>query len=509
MILVPHLRQIILADAGADTGVAPDQPIAFVGVSPPRPRALRKVLGTWLGAPLTTSGLGRLGDAIVAHYERCGCPVVELLVPEQDGVGGILRMLVTGGVVGDILLESGSHFKAERLAKLLRLKRGEPLTVGRIDSQVATLSRNPFRSVSTYASPGSEPGEADLLFQVEDRFPFRLYAGYDNRGTSLVGEERAYTGFNWGNVFGLDHLLSYQFTSGEDIDTLAGHALAYTIPLWWGHEFRLSGAYAEVEVPLQESGATFLASGTSWEVLASYRAALPSTAGLDHAFTISGAFKSADNDLAFGGLRLTDSVTETAQLSGTYEATRKNTTSASSLRADVVWSPGNLTGNNTGTAFSEVRAGADSSYVYGSLSARHLQSLPATATLVLRGTAQWSDAALLPGEQLALGGVDSVRGYAERAFLGDSGYSFSTEILTPALPLARRFSSVDDSFQLLAFFDYGFARGLPSGGDTELSSGGLGFRYRIGQRVNLRFDYGWRTDGGGSHGHAALVVAWP
>ena len=53
---------------------------------------------------------------------------------------------------------------------------------------------------------------------VNDRIPFRPYAGYEDSGTRFTGEDRFLAGFNWGNVFGLDQQLNYQYATDAKFD---------------------------------------------------------------------------------------------------------------------------------------------------------------------------------------------------------------------------------------------------------------------------------------------------
>ena len=52
--------------------------------------------------------------------------------------------------------------------------------------------------------------------ETRDRFPLRLYAGYDNSGNVATGRDRWNLGFNSGNALWLDGVLSYRFTSSDD-----------------------------------------------------------------------------------------------------------------------------------------------------------------------------------------------------------------------------------------------------------------------------------------------------
>jgi hemolysin activation/secretion protein len=169
-----------------------------------------------------------------------------------------------------------------------------------------------------------------------------------------------------------------------------------------------------------------------------------------------------------------------------------------------------LGGDNEDAAFRDVRADAESGYAIGLAGLSRLQRLPGDWSLVVRADGQWSDAALLPSEQVGLGGFDAVRGYREREFLVDSGLVASAELRTPVwgwmAPQPLR-AGAGSGLQALAFADYG--RGETEGlRDVEVSSAGAGLRYQLGRNLELRFDYGWALDGSNSRAHLGVVASW-
>ncbi len=113
--------------------------------------------------------------------------------------------------------------------------------------------------------------------------------------------------------------------------------------------------------------------------------------------------------------------------------------------------------------------------------------------LLLRGNVQLSNAALLPLEKIAVGGVGTVRGYRENYRVRDEGYNVSMEYHYPLwIGLAKTGSN---SFTLIPFVDYGEAWDYPSvftnGQDTSaLFSVGAGFIWQF-KPLNTEFFYGY------------------
>jgi hemolysin activation/secretion protein len=115
------------------------------------------------------------------------------------------------------------------------------------------------------------------------------------------------------------------------------------------------------------------------------------------------------------------------------------------------------------------------------------------AQLVLRGALQLSNDPLLPLEQIAVGGVNSVRGYRENFLVRDQGYSLSMEFHYPLL--AGSDSKRSQRLSLIPFLDYGEAwnhRSFYNRQDTRdaLFSVGLGLNWQL-EPVTAEFYYGY------------------
>ncbi|HEY9302492.1 MAG TPA: ShlB/FhaC/HecB family hemolysin secretion/activation protein, partial [Phormidium sp.] len=109
--------------------------------------------------------------------------------------------------------------------------------------------------------------------------------------------------------------------------------------------------------------------------------------------------------------------------------------------------------------------------------------------LLIRGDMQLADRPLVPLEQFALGGFDSVRGYRQDLFLTDNGILGSVEVRIPVYRLRDRAGV----FQVIPFIDVGK---VWNNGDREnpdpstLASIGVGLQWQMGERLRFRFDYG-------------------
>ena len=117
---------------------------------------------------------------------------------------------------------------------------------------------------------------------------------------------------------------------------------------------------------------------------------------------------------------------------------------------------------------------------------------------VLNG--QYSDDALVPGEQFGFGGPDSVRGFQNREVSNDKGYAASLEAYTPEL--GSKFGWKDVKTRLLAFYDMGTTgrNSIQPGELSGQSGGSVGFGLRLAYRksVSVRMDFAQVIDPAGN-----------
>ncbi len=174
-------------------------------------------------------------------------------------------------------------------------------------------------------------------------------------------------------------------------------------------------------------------------------------------------------------------------------------------------------GNDGGDSdFKAARIDATSAYRLWRTGATYVRSLPANWQLRAVLIGQYSPDALVPGEQFAFGGPDSVRGFNIREVSGDRGYSTNLEIYAPELGALLGWK--DTRVRALAFYDAGTtARNSVQPGESFGQSGGsvgFGLRVAYARNASLRLDAAQVVDAAGTQAkhdqmiHAALVVSF-
>jgi hemolysin activation/secretion protein len=457
--------------------------------------------------------------AIVAGaFDDRKVPYTSVIIPPQDISDGTLQVVVIQATVGNVCVIGNKWNSVDSVLKHAAINCECPLYLQQLESNLAWYNRNPFLRVDAVLKPGERVGMTDIDLVVKDRIPFRPYVGGDNTGVQFTSRGRWYAGFSAGRIWGLDHLMSFQFTTSDNATSFLGYSGNYSIPLPWRHNFVAFGGWARVKGDLPMPGLTN--HGTSWQVSGRYQVPLPLIFGKMLQEVYCGYdFKRTNNTLIFGGDEVSNQAADINQFMLGYMLDYHSRASKSSVVAEIYGAPFKMTPFQTKQRYEALRFDAKPLYCYGHVRLSHTRDIIANFEVMANLTGQGTGWNLLPSEELGIGGYNSVRGYEERALNTDSGLLASLEVRTPrtaVFKLGKR-GAEKEIFQLLAFVDYGLGIfSVPDPGTSKtdwlLGMGG-GARYTYSSNIALRCDIGvpfHRTGTGryGTHIHAGGTLSY-
>ena len=189
--------------------------------------AFESVVQQHLNQPVSLRSLNQLSRDIINFYRHNKQPVVDVVIPEQKITGGAVQIVVTESRIGRVMVQGGCYFDPCMVSKWIGCtRRGSRIYEPWIENDLLWLNQNSFRRVGVDLKPGAQPGTTDVYYQVTDVAPVRGYVGYDDTGVQTLGRERLSAGFIYGNAFGNDGTLSYQYTTDGDLRLLHAHALS-------------------------------------------------------------------------------------------------------------------------------------------------------------------------------------------------------------------------------------------------------------------------------------------
>src|SRR5208282_4784457 len=107
------------------------------------------------------AALHAIGQTIIDWYSEQKYPFVDVAVPAgQDVTNGVVQVVVTESHAGKVTTRGNKWFSSDLLVNIV-------------------------------AERDSTPGVTNFVVDtVQEKFPFRAYAGYDNTGTAVLGHDR-------------------------------------------------------------------------------------------------------------------------------------------------------------------------------------------------------------------------------------------------------------------------------------------------------------------------------
>jgi hemolysin activation/secretion protein len=496
------------------TGSGPEFPITrftVEGATLMTSERVDEALAPFTGAERTLADVQRARAALEAAYARLGYGAAQVVVPEQEITDGVVRLRVIEGRLHEVAIEGNRFFDAANIRRSLpALAEGAPLNTARVARELRLANESPVKQTTVVLKGAADEGDLAAQVRVEDQRPWRFSLGLDNTGTPDTGEYRVGVGFQHANVFDRDHVLTLQYVTSpgkeDDPDKLAlppnDNVLiagaGYHIPLYsLGDSIDLVAGYANVDSGVVQN--LFAVSGSGWFYAARYNFGLPAVGGFEQKLSLGFDWRIYNNTTTPVGT--TTSITPdytvhplSLAYSGAYRA-------AGQELAFTVAGVQNVPGGNDGgqATFDAVRPGAPASYTLARATLSYLHGLPRGAQARVRLAGQYTGDELLPAEQFGIGGTDSVRGFYERQYVGDRGYSGSVELYSPDFG-ADLLPAGNWRARVLAFYDFGRVYRINAQAfEPEvigISSAGPGIRIAYGTSLTLRLDYGFQIQRG-------------
>ena len=448
-----------------------------------------QLLAPYLGASKTFGTVQQALEMLEAAYRNAGYDTVQVTLPEQELDQGKVRLRVIEGRISAITLQGNTHFSNENiLASLPGLKKGAFPDLESLGAGLRVANENASKQTQLVMRAGGNEGEIEALVTVKDESPIKAFANYDNTGTNETGISRFNAGWQHNNIGNLDHSLTLRYTTSDRPDRVAIAGAGYHIPLYkQGHSIDVFAGYSDVSSGVVSN--LFNVSGSGKIFGLRYNQHLPRIAAYEHKLAYGldiRAYRNSTLPINGGGSITPDYTVH--PLSLTYDGRWAGDRTDTSFYSSIYYNPSG-TGKSGDAVFSSVRAGASASYQLIKLGAQHTQLLEADWQIRAVLAMQYSNDALVPGEQFGVGGNTSVRGFSEREVANDKGANINLEVYSPDF---GRHIQEGANIRGLVFYDQGKVwrnHALP--GETSragIASLGAGLRMGIGKSFTLKFD---------------------
>lgn len=479
-------------------------------------KEIQSVLAPYQGKQRDFGDVQRALEALELAYRKAGFGAVQVYLPEQALERGIVILRVVEARIGQVEVTGNKYFDATNIRRSLpALKEGETPNSRALADNLRAANESPVKQARVVLRPSTQENEVDAKVEVEDEKPWRIFSTLDNTGTNATGSTRLGVGLQHANLFNRDHVATVQYiTSPEKQNQVDIYSLGYRLPLYnAGDSIDLFAGYSDVDAGTTQTPAgplQFAGKGTVYG--ARYNLLFERQGEYEHKLVFGADYRIYDNVCSVGtfgaagcGSAGADVRVHPASLSYTGQYTRP--WSQYSFYITVVHNiPGGTDGKEADLA--AARPGARGDYTILRYGVNYGMAFKSDWQARLRIDTQYTEDALIQGEQFGVGGWNSVRGFQEREIASDRGFYATLELYTPNI--GPRVGLHIDNLRLLAFYDVGAAtRNHPVPGDIvrqSVSSAGVGMRLGIQKNLSVRVDAGSVIDEGGSQHRGDVMV---
>ncbi|WP_317205518.1 ShlB/FhaC/HecB family hemolysin secretion/activation protein [Janthinobacterium sp.] len=459
------------------------------------------LLAPFAGKDRDFGDIQRALEALENAYHARGYSVVQIELPEQELNRGVVVLKVVQTKIGRVKVTGNQYFDEANVRRSLPgLHEGVTPNLLAVSKDLKLANENPAKKVTLKLRSGERDDEVDAALEVADERIWKGIVNLDNTGTPQTGKTHAGFVLQNANLWGLDHVLSLQYTTTlEEPSRVSVYGVGYHVPLYaLGDSLDFFGSYSNVDSGTVSAGIFDLAvSGKGRVFGARYNQNFAKVGNYEPKLVYGIDYKAYQSSVLLLGHELGNDVT-VHPLSVNYLGNWTLAAGEANLSLTLLH---NIAGGAHGgqSDFTLARAGAKANYTMLRLAANVTRALPGDWQLRAIVNGQYSADALIPGEQFGAGGASSVRGFSERDIANDSGLTGNFEVYSPGLCG----QSLRWQCRALAFYDSAHVtrnHALPGElQSTSISSAGLGLRLQYANNVNLQLDYGHvlRADGSG------------
>lgn len=451
---------------------------------------LERVVAPYTGKQKDFADIQRALEALENAYRARGYGVVRVVLPEQDVTNGVVQFRVVEARVGKVTVEGNTHFDLANVRNSLpTVKEGGTPNTHDIARNLQILSEHPVKQTNVLLRSGNKEDEVDVNVKVEDSKPWRAILSLDDTGTSETGYLRSGIGFQHTNLFNRDDTLTAQYvTSPTNESAVRIYGVGYRMPFYnLNSSLDLIAGHSDTDSGTVQG--LFNVSGSGDILGARWNYYLPRWGEVEQKLSFGLDYRAFKNQVLIANEGLVPDITVHPASLG-YSGLLRMAAGELGFYAAL---SANIPGGNDGTDqdFKNSRYGATASYRILRFGANYVHAFRNEWQARAVFNAQYSNDALVSGEQFGVGGPDSVRGYLLREAASDRGYAGQLEIYTPDLSSKIGMS---DKYRtrLLGFYDFAAVeRNDPLPGEltrASLASTGVGVRFGFKPNISLRFD---------------------
>lgn len=462
--------------------------VRFTGNSVYDQQTLAALVTSDLNKDLTFAQLTAMAARVEKHYHANGYQLTRVVLPKQDVRSGApLEIQVLEGRLGQINVTGNKRYSAKRVQDTATgfIAPGKPFTIAQVERPLVILNQRSGITASSMLKPGAQVGYTDIDIEVKEGRRITGSVETNNFGTEDTGEFGVTAAAALPNLLGMGDELS----------------LFTTIPLDGSDSWQWQAEYAMPVNAIGTTAGAYIGSGKNraeneYAILDIKGDTFSWGAGATHSFVfnarnilkIQAWFEWQDLKQKMLGFTTSEDKIRKIRAGGDFD--RKDSKGRTLISLYFHHGLGEILGgmDSNSVLSSRAYARADNNFAKLTLNAIRMQSFTPRFYAMFNLSSQLSFTPLVSGEQIYLGGANTIRGQPASYYYGDDGYVANAE---------GRFSILPDTsrWQLAAFIDHGQVHVRePMVGQkkwSSLSGAGIGGRAEIIKNLDARLDLGF------------------
>ena len=444
---------------------------------------LQSIVAPFIGKEADLNELRKAADAITEEYSRRGYNLARAVIPEQNLTSGVVEIAVLEARIGKIRIEGNNYYSNRLIERYFAgVLRDKAVKQSSLEKALLLLGdQYPDIQTSAGLRAGDAPGSTDIVIAAKDIFPAHLAVDYNNFGVHDVSRHILGVQLDVDDPWFGSHW-SYRENTGWDPRLTHSRRASVDLPInSYGTRFGGYYAFGDFAVGGDLADLDLQGDSESWGLSITH----PFIRTRFHKLTGEFGFDLRDSSLfIFKNTRQSRDRIRLLKFGFSYEGT--DTTGRNFASAYLFQGLGTtFGGSKNDDSPPRSRDGAGNSFTYAIINLSRLQQIGRFLRGIVKTTGQISSASLVASEQFALGGPNTVRGYAFKEFIGDNAFNAGAELRLLPLP-GERSGEQSELLQLSLGLDYGLVQQKNPQPGLDKFQSFLG--YGPGVRLNLPFN---------------------
>lgn len=415
--------------------------------------ALKKLNRDFSGKCLGVKDIEAVLATVTRFYIEKGYVTTRAYLPEQDLRTHRLTIKVVLGVVGKITVDDGNKNSVSTVT-IFPNAIGKALNLRDFEQGIDQINRLASNNAQMDIVPGATPGESVVVIKNTPTFPAHLLVTYDNQGSAGTGANQAAATVSLDNLLGRNDFLSA--THRTSVPSGGAHQsstddINFSIPLGYSLLTLDANSSRYESVLTTPSGQQLLSSGTSHNRSISLNQVNYRDQNSRWSTSEALTTKSANNYLAGQLLGVNSRNLTVLDLGTNYSVTLGGGYLVGQLNYQRGLDADNALRDMPGLAPDSPHA-QFRKWTLDVDFTRNFTALGQDFVFNTHINGQYAPQALFGSEQIAIGGIYSVRGFNDTVILGDKGYYMRNEL---SLPKSFSLDGEPVTGRLRAGFDYG------------------------------------------------------